>query len=69
MWDLRFLLAEPPFSGDPEACAIRERLQRSGRDVRDTKRWKLTGNGSYLVKSFYSFLNDDGLRCPISKFF
>lgn len=69
LWDLRSLLAEPPFSGVPEACAIRERLERSGQDARDTNWWKLTRNGSCSVKSFYSFLNDGGLQYPISKFF
>lgn len=30
---------------------------------RDEKRWKLTANGVFSVKSFYNFLNDGDLRC------
>lgn len=33
------------------------------------KWWKLTGNYSFSVKSFYNFLNDGGLRCSIVRFF
>lgn len=30
---------------------------------KDEKRWSLTANGNFSVKSFYNFLNDGGLQC------
>ncbi|XP_039118577.1 uncharacterized protein LOC120254543 [Dioscorea cayenensis subsp. rotundata] len=30
----------------------------------DLKRWRLSSNGVFSVKSFYSFLVDGGIRCP-----
>lgn len=34
------------------------------RALANRKRWCLTTNGGFLVKSFYKFLNHRGIRCP-----
>lgn len=57
-----------------KVCSIVYRLlgvafnMRLMRDF-SASRWKLTGNGCYLVKSFYIFLQNGGLRYPVAKFF
>ncbi|XP_039123625.1 uncharacterized protein LOC120260253 [Dioscorea cayenensis subsp. rotundata] len=33
----------------------------------DERRWKLSSNGKFSVKTFYNFLNDGGLRCDKTK--
>lgn len=50
--------------GDSSLARIMIELVTLLRNVgRDEKRWKLTANGVFTVKSFYNFLNDGGLRC------
>lgn len=46
-----------------------DRLNRDSEGEMDVKTWKLTKNGDFSVKSFYTFLIDGGLRCPVAKFF
>lgn len=67
--DLFFLLAEAPFSEDVEISTYRDRLREPVGEARDNKWWRLIGNSVFTVKSFYSFLNDGGLCCPIARFF
>lgn len=58
-----------PFSGYRETWQVRDRLRLLGGELGDKKWWILKGNGVFSVKSFYNFLNDGGLRCPVMKFF
>ncbi|XP_039126955.1 uncharacterized protein LOC120263117 [Dioscorea cayenensis subsp. rotundata] len=67
--DLLPLFEETPFNANPVLADLRVRLRRPLGDLGDKKWWTLTGNGSFSVKSFYNFLNDGGLRCPVADFF
>lgn len=46
---------------------ILDRLRATVHETGDCKRWMLTGNGSFTVKSFYKFLDDGGLCCARAK--
>ncbi|KAH7677535.1 Reverse transcriptase zinc-binding domain-containing protein [Dioscorea alata] len=48
---------------DPLLTDVRNRLSSSSGEHHDRKSWKLMVDGSFTVKSFYSFLIDRGLRC------
>ncbi|XP_039130839.1 uncharacterized protein LOC120267212 [Dioscorea cayenensis subsp. rotundata] len=67
--ELAYLLRESSLSDDSEVLQANIWIQRRHHDVGDIKRWSLTGNGIFSVKSFYNFLNDGGLRCDVSGFF
>lgn len=67
--DLISLLYQPLFSIEVDVISFKERWSSQEGVLGDTKRWRLTGNGCFTVKSFYTFLNDCGLRCPVVKFF
>lgn len=55
-----------PFLRSLDMKLFRDHLRSFGEGNRDKKWWSLTANGSFSVKSFYNFLNDGGIRCPIS---
>lgn len=40
---------------------------RAGLQKEDLKWWNLTPNGLFIVKSFYTFLIDGRVKCPISR--
>lgn len=63
------LFGELPFSGFSEMVPFRERLASYGGIMSNRKWWTLTANGSFLVMSFYSFINDGSTHCPISRWF
>lgn len=67
--DLSFLVAQAPFSEDMDVSTYKEWLWVSVAELGDNKWWRLTGNSTFSVKSFYNFLNDGGLRCPNMRFF
>lgn len=67
--ELCSLLAEVPFSEDMDVLPHRDRLWAPVGEMGDKKWWRLTGNGAFSVKSFYNFLNDGGLHCPVARFF
>lgn len=48
----------------PSVTNILSNLTTLYSPVNDEKRWKLTANGKFSVKTFYNFLNDGGMRCP-----
>lgn len=58
-----------PFLGNVETGHIRHRVRMAVNPIGDIRRWRLTGNGIFSVKSFYNFLIDGGLRCQVSRFF
>ncbi|KAH7660832.1 Reverse transcriptase zinc-binding domain-containing protein [Dioscorea alata] len=51
---------------DLSLASVRSRLISTVGDCPDSKRWKLTQDGSFPVRSFYRFLIDRGLRCNIT---
>lgn len=67
--DLVILLDEVPFTVNGDLLLYRDRLRSSDGVHEDKKWWMLTRNGAFMVKPFYNFLNDEGLRCPATKFF
>lgn len=67
--DLFHLLTEASFLGFPDLLPYRERLLSDSRFDRDKKLWLLSLKGSFSVKSFYTFLIDGGLLCPMSGWF
>lgn len=38
-------------------------------ETEDKKWWMLSGNGIFSMKSFYNFLNDEGVQYPMARFF
>lgn len=58
---LEYLLDEEPFKDNPDIILFRERFLHIVRGVKDKNWWALTANRSFLVKSFYNFLNNGGL--------
>lgn len=48
---------------------LQRMLRGAGWELGDKKRWMLTTNGSFSLKSFYNFLNDGGMRCSVARFF
>lgn len=58
-----------PFAETPGTAQIISDLSLSANMNKDLKLWNLTMNGAFTVKSFYCFLDEGGLRCPIAKFF
>lgn len=69
VWELSFLLEEDQFSVDLNSAALRDHLRETRVESDDKISWMLTGNGIFFVKSFYNFLNDGGVRCPVARFF
>lgn len=67
--ELIHLLDEYPFAGDVDVRPIRERLRTSINPSGDIKWWRFSRNGVFTVKSFYNFLIDEELRCPVIRFF
>lgn len=67
--DLATLLCEAPFVEHPEIFTFHDRVQTPSVESGDEKWWSLTSNGLFLVKSFYNFLNDGGIRCHALKWF
>lgn len=63
------LLSSLPFVENPFAAQTISDMGMHGVMDKDLRRWSLTKNGTFSVKSFYSLLNEGGLRCPIAKFF
>lgn len=53
----------------PDSRLFRDRVRESNGGGEDLKSWKLSSSGSFSVKSFYNFLVDGGLRCPVVGFF
>lgn len=66
---LSLLLAQTTLSDDVDFSTYGELLRSPVGELGDKKWWRLTGKGSFSVKSFYTFLNDGELCCPIAKFF
>lgn len=62
-------LDEPPFIGNMLINQIRASMHPHDSRAADRKRWICCENGLFSVKSFYSFLTDGGLRCPVARFF
>ncbi|XP_039123641.1 uncharacterized protein LOC120260266 [Dioscorea cayenensis subsp. rotundata] len=60
---------QAPFSANLDIQNTLSRIQGLDGSGGDRKWWRLTGNGTFSVKSFYSFLIDGGLRCPVARFF
>lgn len=58
-----------PFLENEVFQHIKDCLQESDGVMCDKKLWRLTGNGVFLLKSFYSFLIDGGVRSPVAKVF
>ncbi|XP_039129107.1 uncharacterized protein LOC120265301 [Dioscorea cayenensis subsp. rotundata] len=67
--ELRHLLVVPPFSDNEVVRLTCTDVQTSDNHLKDIKSWRLNGNGTFTVKSFYNLLIDGGLRCSISRFF
>lgn len=67
--ELAYLWEVTPFVDNHVIQLIRDLLRAPSGGLYDHKRWMLTRNGTFLVKSFYNFLNDGGLRCSTAKFF
>ncbi|XP_039130345.1 uncharacterized mitochondrial protein AtMg00310-like [Dioscorea cayenensis subsp. rotundata] len=67
--ELSALLEQPPFVCSPLLNLIRDTLRAPNSSAPDKKIWRLTGNGAFSVKSFYYFICDGGVRCPVAKFF
>lgn len=67
--ELSHLLESAPFSDYQDTSLFLDRIRGHNGELGDEKRWCLTGNGVFSVKSFYNFLNDGGLRCQVPKFF
>lgn len=67
--ELSYLLGEAPFIENQDTWQFKDHLRAIGGESGDKKQWMGTGNDIFSVKSFYNFLNDGGLRCPIAKFF
>lgn len=67
--DLYALLYDEPFADDPDVIGVRNQLQYPTTVAGDTKRWFLTSNGIFSVKSFYNRLNDGGTRCSAARWF
>lgn len=55
---LEYLLDEEPFKDNLDNILFHERFLYNVGGVEDKKRWVLTVNGSFSVKSYYNFLND-----------
>lgn len=53
--ELANVLERLSFSTFPDLRPLRDQLHSSSRLVRDQKRWCLTGNSIFSVKSFYNF--------------
>lgn len=62
-------LERAPFVDNPCVMQIKDQMCTSRGNLSDKKQWQLTGNDSFSVKSFYSFLNDGGLHCLAVIFF
>lgn len=54
--ELVHLLDESPFNGNEFICQVRANVRRPVSQLGDKKSWRLSGNGSFSVKSFYNFL-------------
>lgn len=67
--DLTYLLESSPFVDNLAIAQLRDQLKNPSGNLCDQKRWLFTGNGSFLVMSFYNLLNDGGLRCQAARFF
>lgn len=67
--ELIHLLEEVTFHGNEIIRQLRAKVRRPDIQVGDKKKWRLTGNGLFSVKSFYNLLIDGGLRCSVSRFF
>lgn len=65
----QYLLDQALLNLEGVCSNYRVSLRDSMSTLGDSKRWRLSGNGSFTVKSLYNFLNDGGLRCPIARFF
>lgn len=63
------LLEEQPFCEDADIAQTRDWLRTRRHVEKDKKRWTPNVNSLFLVKSFYIFLNDGGLRCDLANFF
>lgn len=69
VWELSSLLEEVPFSANSDSLLLRECLQATRDEIEDMKYWMLIENGIFIVKSFYNFLGDGGVRCLVVRYF
>ncbi|XP_039123372.1 uncharacterized protein LOC120259989 [Dioscorea cayenensis subsp. rotundata] len=67
--ELGHLLDEVPCIDNDLIDQVRAKVRRPDNLLGDKKKWRLTGNEIFSVKTFYNFLIDGGLRCPVSRFF
>lgn len=67
--DLEYLCSEESFAEHEDVVSFRNRSKVPGKNFRDKKWLRLTGNDAFMVKSFYGFLNDGGLLCQVAQFF
>ncbi|XP_039120608.1 uncharacterized protein LOC120257033 [Dioscorea cayenensis subsp. rotundata] len=56
-------LGGTPLGDSPIIRRVFDNLRSSLPLADDRRLWRLTSNGTFTIKSFYSFLNDRGLRC------